>query len=274
MNLPQSECSVNAGGARRVDDARQPGAKFHKASCFCNISYTFHRMGPSERRRLFENVLRLRRAEREAPASRDIVAVRSDLERQLGETVSRSLAAQLLGVSHTALNRWIESGDVPVVHTPTGRRAVPVPALLELYEAVELERGEGKRRRHPLEPIMARARRRAASLSALDLVERDQLAQGHRRAELRGLAYHRAVASRLDRGMVADARHLIWQWSAEGKLDPVYAERWEELLSGSIAEIRQAIGEDSPAAAEQRQNSPFAGVLSEPERRRIIELVG
>lgn len=231
-------------------------------------------MGPSERKRLLENVLRLRRAEREAPASRDIFAVRSELERELGGTVSRSLAAQLLGVSHTALNRWIESGDVPVVPTPTGRTAVPVPALLDLYEAVEALRAEGERRLHTLEPIMARARRRAARLRARDLLESDQLAQGHRSAELRSLAYHSAVARRLDRGMVADARHLVWQWSAEGKLDPIYAERWEELLQGSIAEIRQAISEDSPAAAELRQNSPFAGVLSEPERRKIIELVG
>jgi hypothetical protein len=65
---------------------------------------------------LFENIVRLRRAGREAPGSRDIASVRAALELELGETVSRRLAARVLGVSHTALDRWIKSGDLPVVY--------------------------------------------------------------------------------------------------------------------------------------------------------------
>jgi hypothetical protein len=56
------------------------------------------------KKELFENTVRLRRVGREPPG-KDISAVRAALERQLGETVSRRLAARLLGVSHTALDR-------------------------------------------------------------------------------------------------------------------------------------------------------------------------
>jgi hypothetical protein len=45
------------------------------------------------------------------PDNEDLAAVRLSLERELGETVSRRLAAKLLGVSHTALDRWVEPGD-------------------------------------------------------------------------------------------------------------------------------------------------------------------
>ena len=45
---------------------------------------------------LFENIVRLRRAGRQAPGSRDIAVVRVALERQLGETISRRLAARRL----------------------------------------------------------------------------------------------------------------------------------------------------------------------------------
>jgi hypothetical protein len=53
---------------------------------------------------------------------------------QLGETVSRRMAGDLLGVSHTALGRWIAAGDLPTVFTPRGRTEIPVNALLDLRE--------------------------------------------------------------------------------------------------------------------------------------------
>jgi hypothetical protein len=230
-------------------------------------------VSPTERKkRLFRQIVRLRRAEREAPASREIVAVRAELERELGGTVSVSLAASLLGVSHTALRRWISRGDVPVVPTPRGRREVPVHALVDLYEAVREERESGRRRRHMLEPSMTAARERAASLRPRELVDREATApEPHRLALLRNLAYHRALARGLRRSTVDDARHTLWEWRHKGTIDPRYADEWESILERPLPEIRRVLASDDPHADDLRQNSPFAGLLTEPERRRILE---
>jgi len=116
-------------------------------------------MGTEERRKTLENIVLLRRAEEVNPSA-DIATVREDLEVQLGGTVPRSLSARMLGVSHTALNNWIASGDVPIVITGRGRREIPIPALLELHDLVAEERKLGRRKLHILEPVLAEARRR------------------------------------------------------------------------------------------------------------------
>jgi hypothetical protein len=224
---------------------------------------------------LFKQILRLRRAEREAPQSREIVAVRADLEDELGGTLAPSLAASLLGVSHTALRKWIKSGDVPLVLSSKGRREIPVGALVDLYESVREERESGRRRRHTLEPTMTTARERARSLDPKELLG-DQPADTdrHRRAQLRNLAYHRALAGRLRRSTVDEAKHVLWGWRDKGLIDPWYADQWEEILAKPIPEIRRILASDEPAADDLRQNSPFAGLLSEPERRRILQEIG
>jgi hypothetical protein len=225
-------------------------------------------MGVVDRKlELFENIARLRRAGRQAPGNRDLAMVRIALERQLGETVSRRLAARALGVSHTALDRWVKSGDLPLVYSPDGRVEVPVPTLLDLYEAVQAEGAEGSRR-FVLAPTMARRRRAAQSLHIEEPGVRDD--SPHARARARGLAYHRAVAQRLLKPMVAEARHVLLRWREQGRIDERYADRWEQLLARPVSEIRRALVEESEEADDLRQNSPFAGVLSEPERRRIM----
>jgi hypothetical protein len=149
---------------------------------------------------------------------------------------------------------------------------VPVSALLDLYDAVDSERRAGRRRKHVLEPIFTRNRDRARSMCPSQLVPQEQ-AGGHRRAELRALAYHRALGSRLCGANVDDARYRLWRWRDESKVDDRYAERWEEVLRLPLADVRRIIGEDSDLGRDLRQNSPFAGMLSEPERRRIVEEV-
>ncbi|HEY2140554.1 MAG TPA: hypothetical protein VGG98_00665 [Solirubrobacteraceae bacterium] len=226
-------------------------------------------MGVVERRQeLFENIVRLRRAGREVPDSPDIAAVRVTLERELGETMSRRLAARVLGVSHTALDRWVAEGDLPLVYSPNGRLEVPVSALLDLYETVERERGDSPRR-YVLAPAMAR-QRDAARRMRVDL-NGDGEWSGHDRARTRGLAYHRAVARRLRKPMVQEARHVLFRWREQGRIDKRYAERWERILDQPVSEIRKALGDESQEADDLRQNSPFAGLLSEPERRRLMQ---
>jgi hypothetical protein len=89
----------------------------------------------------------------------------------------------------------------------------------------------------------------------------------------RGLAYHRTVARRLRRPMVEEARHTLFSLRQSGLIAARYADRWEEILGRTVPEIRRALVEETQEADDLRQNSPFAGTLSEPERRRIIESV-
>jgi hypothetical protein len=227
-------------------------------------------MGLKDRERIFENIARLRRAERQTGNS-DVAMVREDLEVGLGGSVSRSLAARLLGVSHTALNSWIAAGDVPVVITERGRKEVPLPTLLDLYERVGEERSSGRRRLHVLEPVMAEGRRRAERVRPdVGLGERSD---PHRRQELRSLAYHRALAPRLSRPRVDEAQRKLARWRREGRVDPRYAEAWESVFAMPMAEIRKVISTDDAHGRDLRQSSPLGGMLSDPERRKILETV-
>ena len=63
--------------------------------------------------------------------------MRADLEDMVGPSVSRALAARVLGVSRAALDARISRGDVPVLLTREGRREVPLRALVELANDVE-----------------------------------------------------------------------------------------------------------------------------------------
>lgn len=221
---------------------------------------------------LFAHLVRLRRAGRLMPGNDDLAAVRLGLERELGETVSRRLAARLLGVSHTALERWIESGDVPIVSTPAGRREIPVAALLDLYEAVNSEGGVPAGRGR-LSSVL-RGRQDEAARLRLDWSRLVQAGNDENRSARRGLAYHQAVASRLTQEMVADALYILYRWREQGRIDPRYAEPWERVLDLPLRGVRDAITAIGPDADDLRQNSPFAGSLSEPERRRVLAEVG
>lgn len=230
-------------------------------------------MASKDRKRLFENIVRLRHAESQAP-SLDISLVREDLEAELGEAVSRSLSARLLGVSHTALNNWIETGDVPVVISERGRREVPLPTLLDLFERVSDERSSGRRTLHVLEPVMAEGRRRAERMRLeVDIDDSCERLDPHRRQELRSLAYHRALAPRLRRPMIDEAQRKLARWTRDGRIDPHYAEAWESVFAMPMTEIRKVIAADDARGRDLRQNSPLAGLLSEPERRKILEMV-
>lgn len=225
-----------------------------------------------ERKKLIENVAQLRRAERDT-RNRDVAVVRGDLEEQLGGTIARSMAAELLGVSHTALNNWIAAGDVPVVISERGRKEIPLLAFFELYERVSEERKAGRRKLHFLEPIMLEPRRRAARMHAGRGLDEAHRSVGHRSPELRGLIYHRTLAPRLRRPMIEEAQRKLARWKRDGRIDPRYAEAWEDIFSMPMSEIRKIIAADDERGRDLRQNSPLAGLLSEPERRKILETV-
>jgi hypothetical protein len=231
----------------------------------------------AEREQGIINLVRLRRAERGSRETKDIAAVRADLERALGPTVPRAVAARALGISQTALDRWIAHGDIPAVVTPVGRREVPLRPLIELVVTVD-ERKHDTDDRHPLASILRERRAEAQRLDPNKVLppryRRHIEVGGHRRAELNGLAYHRAVAQRLNGQLVEQARERLRRWQTEGKIAPLYGEQWEQVLAQPLTEIRRLISRDDERSRDLRQNSPFAGSLTEPERRRVLETVG
>jgi hypothetical protein len=232
-------------------------------------------MNVDQRRKTLERIRRLREAEGRGSAPA-VGQVREELEADLGGTVSRNLAAEFLGVSHTALNRWISSGDVPVVHTAAGRKEVPIPVLSDLRIRVARERETGRRRLHILEPAMAESRRHAEKLQPDISLTREAEAgetDRHRLADLRSLAYHRALAPQLRQEMIGRALVRLERWEREGRIDPHHVSAWRDLLDRPLKEIRVVIGADDARGRDLRQNSPLAGLLSEPERRKIFESV-
>ncbi|MEX2447445.1 MAG: hypothetical protein WD404_01720 [Solirubrobacterales bacterium] len=223
---------------------------------------------------LIEDIVRLRRAECVPGVADDVMPVRRGLESQVGPTLSRSRASRVLGVSQTALDRWIGVGEVPTVTTRDGRRQVPRQLIIELREQIDQMQRKGVTR-HPLAAALRERRTRAERLSFEQRggEPASRVPDDHRTAERRALAYHEVVAKRLDDRLVAEARERIDRLAEEGHLHPRYAERWRQVLALPVDQIAEAITAGDQDARDLRQNSPFAGVLNEQERRRIIEAV-
>jgi hypothetical protein len=124
---------------------------------------------------------------------------------------------------------------------------------------------------------MVASRRRAERLRPDPSLQAElEAGQGdrHRLSELRSLAYHRALAPQLRRPTIGRALLKLDRWEREGKIDARHASEWRELLERPLEEIRVAIGTDDARGRDLRQNSPLAGLISEPERRKILETVG
>jgi DNA-binding transcriptional MerR regulator len=222
---------------------------------------------------LVENIVRLRRAEQIRPAAPHVAPVRRELEDQLGPTLSRSRASKILGVSQTALDRWVAADQIPVVITPGGRREVPRQVVIDLRESLDRLRRKGITR-HPLAAALAERGDVASSSRPVSAgMPKKQLPSGHATADRRSLAYHQAIAKRLDDRLVAEARERVDRLAAEGHMHSTYAERWREVLALPPERIAELLVADSQEARDLRQSSPFAGVLNEHERRRIIESV-
>ena len=98
---------------------------------------------------LLEATVRLRLAIQRTrdPGLRDeLREIEVALRRQLGPAVPKRSAARLLGVSATALDRWIDRGCIPVVASAGSSRrlAVETVPLLELATTVRRLRRAGR----------------------------------------------------------------------------------------------------------------------------------
>ena len=220
-----------------------------------------------------DSIARLLKLERSASPDerRELRTVRERLEASIGPTVRPAEAARLLGVSRPALKRWLDQGEIASVLTPAGRREVPVPELIALWEEVGEARRSGRDR--ALGAVIKSRQEQASKTVDLDRVFPKRLGRTHRAPEAQSLAYHRLVAERLTPELIDNARARLEQWENTGRLDPRWADEWRSLLDQSVPQVARAISSASPRARELRQTSPFAGVLTEQERRRLLQAV-
>lgn len=92
----------------------------------------------------------------------------------------------------------------------------------------------------------------------------------HRRLDQRSLALHSAIADLILHKPEAIDRALSnlsrWETTVAGS----WIAEWRELLLGPRGALLLFLTERSERADRLRQSSPFAGVLSETVRRRIL----
>ena len=127
-----------------------------------------------------------------------------------------------------------------------------------------------------------RARRRAAGLKPVvawvparpvEVREPPGIYSSHRLQEARSLAMHVLIAHKIDRDphLLEVARRNLARWmrrtSPESR--PAWMATWAALLRRSWPEIAAHITALTEDGAQLRQSSPFAGVLTQAERRRI-----
>ena len=124
-----------------------------------------------------------------------------------------------------------------------------------------------------------RARRKAAGLKAV--VSWQETAtevvapySSHRLAEARSLVMHTVIAEKIQTNpaLIAHAQQNLGRWRRrrEGSA-PGWMDEWRGILKRPQAEIAAIICEPSERGARLRQSSPFAGALSNQERKRIYD---
>ncbi|MGP0008035.1 MAG: hypothetical protein ACLPIG_04905 [Methylocella sp.] len=94
----------------------------------------------------------------------------------------------------------------------------------------------------------------------------------HNRLDERSLALHALVAQKVQAApaLLDKARENICRWQQAGSPSLALAE-WEQILSSPVDQVTAFLVERSERATRLRQSSPFAGILTEAERRAIYE---
>ena len=87
------------------------------------------------------------------------------------------------------------------------------------------------------------------------------------------LAY--AVAGKIvadpDAALELAKRNLATMQAASRGQARRWLEDWEGLLDGPVGAVLRALVSPSPVSRELRQNSPFAGILSDDERAQVLK---
>ncbi|MFI6241883.1 helix-turn-helix domain-containing protein [Micromonospora sp. NPDC050795] len=96
------------------------------------------------------------------------------------------------------------------------------------------------------------------------------------RDQLKSLWLHQAVAGSLVTDpdeVLSKARknldRLLRQH--QGTMTEVWLRRWQDKINDGVGTVLKMLNSEDPEAVELRQNSPFAGVLSQPQRKKVLE---
>ncbi len=95
------------------------------------------------------------------------------------------------------------------------------------------------------------------------------------RDQLRALWLHRAVAGRLvadPKGVLSKARANLQRLRAvhPDGMAAMWLQHWQYTLDAGTEAVLDVLTSTAPRAVELRQNSPFAGVLPDAERRAVL----
>jgi len=101
----------------------------------------------------------------------------------------------------------------------------------------------------------------------------DPIYSDHTRVDERSLAMHRLVARKLlaDSTLLEKARENVCRWRRIEGSPSLTLSEWEKILSGPVEQTAKFLVEQSERATRLRQSSPFAGILTEAERKSIYE---
>lgn len=125
-----------------------------------------------------------------------------------------------------------------------------------------------------------RARRRAAGLRPQVRWVRTEPpsvpspASDHRFHDIVSLALHAAVVRKIgrDSALLSKARGNLRRWRSRFTADtPRWWKEWDDILECPWSQIAALLLDPSENATRLRQSSPFAGVLTPQERKRIYD---
>ncbi|RLA54443.1 MAG: hypothetical protein DRR42_01755 [Gammaproteobacteria bacterium] len=98
----------------------------------------------------------------------------------------------------------------------------------------------------------------------------------HTISDLRSKMLHIEVGRRLIRrpSLVDGARQRLQRMYQSAPYSKNYLDRWAELLAGPLENVLQVLGAEDEESKALRHVSPFAGILSENERLKILRKQG
>ena len=106
-------------------------------------------------------------------------------------------------------------------------------------------------------------------------LKRQELRRSHEWIDQRSLALDKAIAARL-RGqpeLLQRAKDTLQEWLQQRQPTPPHVlVEWQEILSSwSFEEILMLLISSEPEPTRLRQSSPFCGILTQKERRKVLQ---